>query len=91
MNYPINPQDTDFGLYIHWPFCVSKCPYCDFNSHVRAAVDWQEWFAYLKAEIDFYDKRTWGRRLTSIFFDNGTPSLMPTIMIERLIATAQKY
>ena len=90
-NYPINPQDTDFGLYIHWPFCVSKCPYCDFNSHVKAAVDWQEWFAYLKAEIDFYDKRTWGRRLTSIFFGGGTPSLMPAVMIEGLIATAQKY
>ena len=91
MDYITTPQDTDFGLYIHWPFCLSKCPYCDFNSHVRASVNWQEWFACLKAEMGFYGNRTWGRRLTSIFFGGGTPSLMPAIMIEGLIATAQKY
>lgn len=91
MDYKPTPQQTDFGLYIHWPFCLSKCPYCDFNSHVRTSVDWQEWFACLKTEMNFYGNQTWGRRLTSIFFGGGTPSLMPARMIEGLVKTAQKY
>jgi len=65
-----------FGIYVHWPFCLSKCPYCDFNSHVREGVDQARWRAALLAEIDHYAARTPGRTVTSIFFGGGTPSLM---------------
>ncbi len=66
-----------FGLYVHWPFCVSKCPYCDFNSHVADAVDQDAWRAGLLAELDHYGTKTKRRRLESVFFGGGTPSLMP--------------
>ncbi len=65
-----------FGIYVHWPFCLSKCPYCDFNSHVRDRVDHARWRAALTREIDHYADRTAGRTVTSIFFGGGTPSLM---------------
>jgi oxygen-independent coproporphyrinogen-3 oxidase len=68
--------DPGFGIYIHWPFCVSKCPYCDFNSHVRDSVDHARWRAALLAEIDHYAARAPGRAVSSIFFGGGTPSLM---------------
>jgi oxygen-independent coproporphyrinogen-3 oxidase len=64
------------ALYIHWPFCLSKCPYCDFNSHVRDSVDHARWRSALLAEIDSYAARLPGRTVTSIFFGGGTPSLM---------------
>src|SRR5690606_32530868 len=60
----------------HWPFCRSKCPYCDFNSHVSASIDHARWRAALLREIDHYAERTPGRLVTSIFFGGGTPSLM---------------
>jgi putative oxygen-independent coproporphyrinogen III oxidase len=69
-------REPGFGLYVHWPFCRSKCPYCDFNSHVRAAVDHGRWRAALLRELDHYGAATKGRALTSIFFGGGTPSLM---------------
>ncbi len=65
-----------FGIYVHWPFCLSKCPYCDFNSHVRDSVDHDRWRGALLAELDHYADRTPGRTVTSIFFGGGTPSLM---------------
>jgi oxygen-independent coproporphyrinogen-3 oxidase len=65
------------ALYVHWPFCVSKCPYCDFNSHVRAEVDQAAWRAALLADLAHEAALTPGRRLGSIFFGGGTPSLMP--------------
>ncbi len=65
-----------FGIYVHWPFCLSKCPYCDFNSHVRESVDHDRWRTALLAELDHYADRTPGRAVTSIFFGGGTPSLM---------------
>ncbi|HLG90192.1 MAG TPA: radical SAM family heme chaperone HemW [Alphaproteobacteria bacterium] len=68
--------DPGFGIYIHWPFCLSKCPYCDFNSHVREQIDQARWRSALLAEIDHYAARTPGRTVTSIFFGGGTPSLM---------------
>lgn len=70
------PADAGFGVYIHWPFCLAKCPYCDFNSHVRDAVDHRRWRDALIAELAHYAARTGGRRVTSIFFGGGTPSLM---------------
>jgi len=66
-----------FGIYVHWPFCQSKCPYCDFNSHVRSAVDTDRWQHALLAELDHFAAETSDRLVTSIFFGGGTPSLMP--------------
>ncbi|HUZ73116.1 MAG TPA: radical SAM family heme chaperone HemW [Stellaceae bacterium] len=64
------------ALYVHWPFCRSKCPYCDFNSHVRGAIDEARWRRALLAELDHFAAVTPGRRLVSVFFGGGTPSLM---------------
>jgi putative oxygen-independent coproporphyrinogen III oxidase len=70
-------RDAAFGVYIHWPFCLSKCPYCDFNSHVRhAAVDETRFCDAFLAEIAATAQRVPGRTVTSIFFGGGTPSLM---------------
>ena len=69
---PVEP----LALYVHWPFCVSKCPYCDFNSHVRERVDQQAWRSALLADLAHEARLLPGRRLTSIFFGGGTPSLM---------------
>jgi oxygen-independent coproporphyrinogen-3 oxidase len=68
--------EAGLAVYVHWPFCLSKCPYCDFNSHVRDGVDHDRWRRALLAEIDHYAERTPDRTVTSIFFGGGTPSLM---------------
>jgi len=65
-----------FAVYVHWPFCKSKCPYCDFNSHVREKIDAEAWRNALLAEIDHYAALTPGKTVTSVFFGGGTPSLM---------------
>ena len=67
----------DLALYIHWPFCLSKCPYCDFNSHVREAIDTAAWQAAYLNQIRACAARTGPRRVTSLYFGGGTPSLMP--------------
>ncbi|HVM80995.1 MAG TPA: radical SAM protein, partial [Stellaceae bacterium] len=67
---------TDLAVYIHWPFCKSKCPYCDFNSHVRERIDEARWRGALLAELEYYAALTPARTVTSIFFGGGTPSLM---------------
>jgi putative oxygen-independent coproporphyrinogen III oxidase len=66
----------ELALYVHWPFCRSKCPYCDFNSHVRGAVDEARWRRALLAELDHFAASAPGRTLVSVFFGGGTPSLM---------------
>lgn len=76
------------ALYVHWPFCVSKCPYCDFNSHVRASVDQAAWRDALLADLAFEAALTPGRVVSSIFFGGGTPSLMPPATVAAIIATA---
>jgi oxygen-independent coproporphyrinogen-3 oxidase len=68
--------EAGFGLYIHWPFCQSKCPYCDFNSHVAGWIDQRRWLQAYLAEIDRAGQETAGLRLRSVFFGGGTPSLM---------------
>lgn len=77
------------ALYIHWPFCLAKCPYCDFNSHVRDTVDHQRWEAGLLADMRHERSKGDSSPLTSIFFGGGTPSLMPPALVARLIEEAQ--
>ena len=77
------------ALYIHWPFCVSKCPYCDFNSHVRERVDQTVWKTSLVQELLSMSQKIQKRPLTSIFFGGGTPSLMPAEIVSTLISEAQ--
>ena len=70
-------RDAGFGVYVHWPFCASKCPYCDFNSHVRhQPVDQERYLAAFRREIAHSAARIPGRTVSSIFFGGGTPSLM---------------
>jgi oxygen-independent coproporphyrinogen-3 oxidase len=86
---PVETRTEDaVALYVHWPFCLAKCPYCDFNSHVRDAVDQSRWRSALLAELDHYADQTSGRRLTSIFFGGGTPSLMAPETVGEIIARA---
>jgi len=73
------------ALYIHWPFCQSKCPYCDFNSHVSDNINHDAWAeSYLK-ELDYFAELTKGRLVTSIFFGGGTPSLMNTDTVGKIL------
>ncbi len=74
-----------FAVYLHWPFCLSKCPYCDFNSHVRESIDQDAWRRALLDEIDRAAARLPGRTISSIFFGGGTPSLMPPATVAAII------
>jgi len=88
----MNARETsDLALYVHWPFCVSKCPYCDFNSHVREGVDQARWRDALLADLAHEAAETRGMRLGSIFFGGGTPSLMPPATVAGLIAAAEDH
>lgn len=78
-----------FGLYVHWPFCQAKCPYCDFNSHVTGAVDQELWTQALKTEIVRSADELPDRTLSSIFFGGGTPSLMSPQTVDDVIAAAR--
>ena len=75
------------ALYIHWPFCLKKCPYCDFNSHVRDEIDVDAWQAALVADLRHEAVSAGSEALESVFFGGGTPSLMPPA----LVATARKW
>ncbi len=79
-----------FALYLHWPFCKAKCPYCDFNSHVRARIDQTEWRDAYLAEIDRAASQTPGRTLRSIFFGGGTPSLMEPGLVDAILDRATR-
>nr|WP_119062275.1 radical SAM family heme chaperone HemW [Dichotomicrobium thermohalophilum] len=71
------PSDAGFGVYVHWPYCAAKCPYCDFNSHVpRGAVNEQRYAKAVIRELEHHAALTPGRRVDTIFFGGGTPSLM---------------
>ena len=78
------------ALYIHWPFCLAKCPYCDFNSHVRDRVEHDLWERALLADMRHEAEVAGGEPLTSIFFGGGTPSLMPPVLVARLLAEAER-
>jgi len=79
------------ALYVHWPFCVSKCPYCDFNSHVRDTIDQDAWRNALLADLAHEARLLPGRRLTSIFFGGGTPSLMEPSTVATIIQAAHEH
>ena len=74
-----------FGVYVHWPFCQSKCPYCDFNSHVRSGVDEARYATALATELSFLARRMPDAEVTSIFFGGGTPSLMAPDSVARVL------
>jgi len=78
-------RHAGFGLYLHWPFCQSKCPYCDFNSHVAGKVDQSRWLSAFQAEIDRIGALTQGRVLNTVFFGGGTPSLMEPALVQGIL------
>lgn len=78
------------GIYVHWPFCQSKCPYCDFNSHVREKIEEDQWREGLLKELDYYKSYAETHRVKSIFFGGGTPSLMSSQTIGEVINFAYK-
>lgn len=78
-------QPGGFGIYLHWPFCQSKCPYCDFNSHVSETIDLSGWRSALLSEVTRYAEETKGRLLQTIYFGGGTPSLMEPELVSDTI------
>ena len=84
-------QRPPLAVYIHWPFCRTKCPYCDFNSHVAADIDAQRWCRAFLQELDYLAFLVPERRLVSLFFGGGTPSLMPPDIPAALIARAKDH
>ena len=88
---PTSDTKPDLALYIHWPFCRRKCPYCDFNSHVSTTHDSAEFGTALCLEMSYMAEILPDRRaLTSLFFGGGTPSLMPPAVVGKIIAHAEK-
>ena len=84
--------EPGFGIYVHWPFCASKCPYCDFNSHVRpGGIDQPRFARALAAELGHFAARAPGRTVTSIFFGGGTPSLMEPQTVETVLGAIAKH
>ena len=79
-----------FGLYVHWPYCQAKCPYCDFNSHVAAEIDQNAWVSAYSAEIRRIGALTGPRVLDTIFFGGGTPSLMEPDTVGAVIEVARQ-
>src|SRR6056297_3198127 len=83
-------QQGGFGLYIHWPFCEAKCPYCDFNSHVRRDIDQSRWLRAYLSEIDRYAALLPERVLNTVFFGGGTPSLMDPEVVGAILERVQR-
>ncbi|MBV8755100.1 MAG: coproporphyrinogen III oxidase, partial [Hyphomicrobiales bacterium] len=84
--------EPGFGIYVHWPFCLSKCPYCDFNSHVRhAAIDEERFVHAFAAEIAATAARIPGRVAVSIFFGGGTPSLMQPATVGAILDAIARH
>ena len=84
-------KNGGFGIYIHWPFCAAKCPYCDFNSHVRNNIDQKQWLMSYLSEINRVSKNTSSRVLDSVFFGGGTPSLIEPWVINDILNEIQKH
>src|ERR1700742_5088625 len=85
-----NAYMESLALYIHWPFCLAKCPYCDFNSHVRERIPQVRMVEALRRELASEARRIGPRRLTSIFFGGVTPSLLDPEHVASLIADATR-
>ena len=83
-------ENGGFGIYIHWPFCAAKCPYCDFNSHVRKSVDQSRWLSAIRLELKNNAIRTKGRTVNTIFFGGSTPSLMEPETVAGIIKEIAK-
>ena len=83
-------QSGGFGLYVHWPFCAAKCPYCDFNSHVSRQIDEQAWREAYLSEIARVSSETPDKVLNTIFFGGGTPSLMSPELVGDVIDAARR-
>lgn len=79
-----------FGIYLHWPFCKSKCPYCDFNSHVAESIDHARWAAAYERELDYWATLTQDRVVDTVFFGGGTPSLMTPETVAHILSGIQK-
>src|SRR3982751_2126340 len=79
------------ALYVHWPFCVTKCPYCGFNSHVRSGIDQDQWRDALLADLEHEARLLPDRELTSLFFGGGTPSLMEASTVATVIEAARGH
>ena len=88
---PEDWQKGGFGLYVHWPYCTSKCPYCDFNSHVAGNIDQHIWAGAYTDALALYALETPGRVLNSIYFGGGTPSLMHPELVETIIDAARSH
>jgi putative oxygen-independent coproporphyrinogen III oxidase len=84
-------QQGGFAIYLHWPFCQAKCPYCDFNSHVALEIDQSRWLKAYLTEIDRYAQQTPGRVLTSVFFGGGTPSLMNPDVVSGILERIRQH
>ena len=83
----IAASETRFGVYVHWPFCAAKCPYCDFNSHVRhQGVDQERFVRAFAAELGHFARLSAGRTVTSIFLGGGTPSLMEPATVDQILS-----
>lgn len=87
----MSKPNSPLGLYIHWPFCLSKCPYCDFNSHVREKIDQSRWKAALLKELEHAAQNQQDRQLVSVFFGGGTPSLMEPDTVATLLEAVKSH
>ncbi len=88
MNHRTLRKEEDFGIYVHWPFCAAKCPYCDFNSHVRSSIDESGWAQGIVRELEYVAALQGNARplVRTIFFGGGTPSLMSGQVVETVLA-----
>ena len=84
--------NAPFGVYVHWPFCAAKCPYCDFNSHVRhGGIDEDRFLAAYLTELSYFSHEAPGRTVSSVFFGGGTPSLMSPRMTGAILDAIARH
>ena len=84
-------NNKEISIYVHWPYCVKKCPYCDFNSHVnKSEIEIKDWEKSYKNEICMEREVIGERKVKSIFFGGGTPSLMPPNLVESILQYIEK-
>ncbi len=83
-------QNDELAIYLHWPFCQSKCPYCDFNSHVAEKVDQDQWAEAFEVEVSRFAEELGPKRIASIYFGGGTPSLMHPETVDRILSAVRR-